>query len=138
MKKYNTKSISSTLLYKPEEVASRLGTHPNTIYRWLKGGLSCAGNSKFILGSKVKRFISDKKKKRRVKLAANEFYCPRCKTATVSKTSSLKYIETAKVLSGNIKQIVITGECIKCDCTLTRFESGANIEKFKSLYKQGV
>lgn len=130
--------ISSALIYSPGELAKILAIHPNTITRWLKESLSSTGDSKFILGSDVKKFLSKKTKERRIKLAANEFYCPRCKTAAISKTSSLKYIETTRVLSGNIKQIIVTGECINCDCTLTRFESSTNIEKFKSLYKQVV
>lgn len=138
MKKYSTKKISSSFYYKPEEIVKLLEIHPNTIYRWLKSGLNSSAGTSLILGKELKSFIRKNSRSKKVSIKEFEFYCPRCKSATTSKTSSLEFIETEKVLGENIKQIIIVGKCIKCNCRLNRFGSSASVEKFKLHFEKVV
>ena len=138
MKKYNTKSVIPTFSYEPNELSELLGVHQNTVYRWQKNGLKPIDESGLILGSELKRFLNEQKKKRKIRLAPNEFFCLKCKTATTSKISALEYTENGKTYSNNTTQIVINGICIKCESKIKRYESSSSIEKFKSFYRQDV
>lgn len=138
MKKYNTREISASYYYKPEEVSCILNVHPNTVYRWIEAGLKTRNNCKLILGSDLKYFLSCRRKANKVSLKVNEFYCPKCKKATRSRIDDLVYINKDKSLSVNSSQVIIYGKCIVDGCKIVRYASTNTVKEFKEQFEKDV
>ncbi len=138
MKKYNTKSISTNYLYKPDQIVSLLKIHSNTVYRWIEAGLKTRGNGKLILGSDLKFFLRSRRKANQVRLNETEFYCPKCKKATRSRIEDISYIIKEKSLSLNNKQVIIYGKCIIDECKVVRYASTKTVKEFEEQFEKDV
>lgn len=138
MKKYNTKKISAVYFYTPEEIATQLKVHLNTVYRWIEAGLETRNNGKLILGSSLKHFLNCRRKANKVSLKVNEFYCPKCKKATRSRIDDITYINKDKSLSVNSSQVIIYGKCVIDGCKLVRYASTNTVKEFKEQFEKDV
>ncbi len=128
------------MIYSPEEISKLIDVHQNTIYRWIDAGLVAAvKNGKYyIFGRDIKKYLSNSKKKNKVKLKLEEFYCTSCKQATTSIKEAISFNRTNKMLSENRYQIIIKGVCISCGHKIIRFESNKNLNEIQSFYKGAV
>ncbi len=67
--------------YSYKEIAELFSIHIRTVQSWRKQGLNILeGTAKpiLILGSELKRFLQEKRSKKRRTLEVDEFYCTRC------------------------------------------------------------
>lgn len=138
MKKYNTKEILPNFIYDPKTLAAILRVHKNTIGRWSKDGLPSIENSGFFLGSSIKQFLIQKRKKGRIRLGPDEFYCFKCRKGTLSEASAIEFKVIGKLFSSQVAKVIINGKCKECGRNINRYASGDTIEKFNSLYKKEV
>lgn len=134
--KRSLKDLLPTFLYDPHSLALTLDVHKNTIFKWRKEGLKSEEDSGLFLGSNVKKFLLEKKVKRKTKLRFYEFYCLKCKSATLSKPTDLEYCEIGKLFLSNETKIIIRGKCCNCSRVINRFASGKQIADFKEFYKK--
>ena len=98
--------------YTIEEICGALGVTSKTCYRWIESGLPTIPGSKkpiLIFGFELKEFIREKRKKRKVPLGRNQFYCLKCRKAVFAKRGTLKVFQNRK-----------TAHCRACNGLLNR------------------
>ena len=73
--------VKQAATYDVAELAKLLGTHRNTVRRWLKDGLQPIDNARPVLvrGAELKAFLTERQKARRHTCAPDEFFCFRCR-----------------------------------------------------------
>jgi hypothetical protein len=70
-----------------------LSVDKKTVFRWIEEGLIIIPGCKkpiLIKGANIKKFLNNKKLKRRVKLSRSEFFCLTCKSARFAKKGTIK------------------------------------------------
>lgn len=114
--------VSTT--YSVDEIARVLDVHPNTVRRWLAGGLAPMDRETPIIvhGSELRRFLADRRKARRQCCAPEEFHCLRCRAPRKPASGSVS------VASRNLASLRLRGLCSTC---------GAKMFKAGSLAKLG-
>ncbi len=113
MKKYNLARINTNMSYTLHEITDRLNINHKTCLRWIQDGLAIVDGSKkpiLILGSTLKKFLTNKHMKKQFKLGRSEFYCLTCKKPTMAKRGSNKILSGRKtalcrVCNGKISRI---------------------------------
>ena len=86
-------------------------------------------------GKDVKVYLKKKNNKFKVKTAPGEVYCPRCRASRRVKVESIELKLTGRKLGNNlVDQIMIYGNCIKCECECTQLSSANCIGIFLSYY----
>jgi hypothetical protein len=135
----NIRLIIARRSYSTSEIATLLEVHPRTIQMWHKEGMiPIEENTKpfLFMGYEIKRFLSDRRSARRVRLKGDEFFCPRCKVARKSAPRKIKIINTGKKIGRGDVSVLIKGICIVCGCKLNRF-STKNRSKTLSTVQNG-
>jgi len=135
-KKVNISLIKTRKLYSTRELSELLKVHVRTIQAWRKEGMEPLEKNarpyKY-LGLKVKEFLLKKHKRNKKNLKLHQFYCLKCKNATVSKPEKLRYVITEKSLGNGNKHGKLTGNCNVCGTEINRFASDKIINKMISL-----
>ena len=126
MPKYNINLITSRRSYSINEIASLWGIDRKTCGRWIKyEGLKVIEENTsplLILGADLIDFIKNQRKKSKVSLKENEFFCVKCHKAVRAKIGSEQTIKTGKRIGkDNREQLKKTGVCEDCDTRLNRF-----------------
>ena len=79
-------------------------------------------NPLLIYGSELKRFLSGRRKDRRVQLQPDEFYCIKCREAKRADPSYVQVKKTGKQIGKeNRAQVQKTAPCKDCGTTMRRF-----------------
>ena len=116
--KYNPRLITSRRSYTPKEIATLFGKNKQTVFRWLAIGLRpLEENTKplLIMGDELRRFLLEKKKKRKVSLKENEFFCFKCRQAVRAKSETEKMVPTGNRIGKDArKQFFRRGKCERC------------------------
>jgi len=100
------------------EISLLLNVHVRTVQAWYKQGMAPIDpNDKPLLfqGIEIKRFLSNRQKARKCKLKENEFFCPRCKTATTSLPQGIRIVDTNRRIGKDDVLVLIRGICDICD-----------------------
>jgi hypothetical protein len=102
--------------YKVEEIASLLGTHKNTVHRWVKTGLPTNDHKRpmLILGRDLIEFLQARRAKNKRPCRPGEIYCVRCHRPKVPAGEMVDYLPITDKL-GNLKAI-----CPDCDSIMNR------------------
>jgi hypothetical protein len=124
--KYNTHLIRSRASYTINEICTLFGTDHRTCSRWINNdGLKVIeANTKplLIMGSELKRFITEKQQKRKTKLADNEYFCFKCHRAVLALAGSEKTVSTGKTIGKNkFMQMKKVAFCQFCQLKVNRF-----------------
>ena len=86
-----------------------------------------------VLGSELKRFLQEERRKKRRTLEVDEFYCTRCNEPRKSIPDKIRVELTGRLIGHGKKQILIKGICIVCSCSLCRFSSEDKIKEFENI-----
>ena len=125
MRNHNISLIKTRRAYTPAEIGSLLNIATSTVYRWMKEGLRPIKkntNPLLIYGSELKRFLSGRRKDRRVQLQPDEFYCIKCREAKRADPSYVQVKKTGKQIGKeNRAQVQKTAPCKDCGTTMRRF-----------------
>lgn len=75
--------VKTGTCYDVAEIAALLQVHRNTVRHWIRLGLRPLDNKRpmVIHGSELRRFLMDRRQRRRVKCGPGEVYCLRCRAA---------------------------------------------------------
>ncbi|MFA5873142.1 MAG: DUF5679 domain-containing protein [Anaerolineales bacterium] len=108
------------MLYKPAEIAEELGIPARTLYDWLKVGAPHQRDRSehiWINGVQFFEWVNQnrKKKEKKRKLASDEAYCLRCKTAMHLINPVRQHVKGRLYL--------IKGICPQCGITINRGDS---------------
>jgi hypothetical protein len=112
--------------YSYKEIAELFNRHPRTVQSWRRQGLNIlAGTAKpiLILGAELKRFLQEKRRKKKRPLEIDEFYCCRCGEPRESIPYKISVELTGKLMGYGNKQLRIRGICNVCTCSLSRLSS---------------
>ncbi|MCH7965144.1 MAG: sigma-70 region 4 domain-containing protein [Bacteroidetes bacterium] len=132
--KINISLIRCRREYSYKEIAELFNIHVRTVQIWRKRGLNILnGTSKpiLILGSELKRYLQEKRKKKKRPLKDDEFYCTRCNEPRKSIPDKIMVVQTGKLMGDEIKQLRIKGICSVCACSLSRLSSENQIKELK-------
>ena len=95
--------------YTIEEIARVLRIHKQTVRRWEKAGLSAIddGRPRLILGTEIRRFLSERRRQARRPSPPGHMFCFRCRSP--------------KIPSGGLADLLpltaaIANLCAMCDC----------------------
>lgn len=116
-KRYATSRIKSHRSYEVEEVADLLGCTTQTVYQWIRDGLTTLAEQRpyLILGRHLKQFLDARDAARKRPLSADEFWCVGCKQP---RKSAFGLVENDLLKDG---RPVKRGLCGTCEGTLIRF-----------------
>lgn len=115
--------IKSCRFYTTAELADVLRVSSGTIRQWCKKGLSPIDPEckPFLFrGSDAKRFLKERRNKRKCCLQADEFYCVRCRRPRKSKPSALQARPIHRTGSQSTT-LRVRGECSTCGAAVNRF-----------------
>lgn len=93
-RRYNTALIKGDRTYTIEELAETLGVCIGTVRSWLKDGLTQMDHKKpfLVLGHQAKHYLKKRVEKSSVTLAADEFYCFKCRASRKPAGSMADYL----------------------------------------------
>ena len=123
-RKYRLNLVRVRRSYSIGEIADLLNLHVGTVRIWRKKGMGPIDPDDrplLFVGAEIKRFLSERRKNRKIRLKDDEFYCPRCRRATRSIPGGIRIIDTGRTMGANDRQVEIKGICAVCECRLTRF-----------------
>ena len=125
-RKYNTRLIKAKRSYSPKDMAVLFGINKATCLRWIKNeGLNVLQENTsplLIMGKDLKKFLSERNKKRKTNLKENEYFCMKCKKAVKAKIGSEENISTGKTIGKDKrKQLNKIGFCEFCGTKLNKF-----------------
>lgn len=135
MKIVNHRRIKSKFCYQFNELSEVLEVTSQTIQNWHKSGMEVLDDTSrpfLVMGFMVKKFLLERKKKRKIELNKGEFLCPRCMCSRKSKPDRITVEKTGRKL-GNIEQIFIKGVCAVCGCNMIFFTSERKIAEHTSI-----
>lgn len=130
MTNYNPNLVKIHRSYTVEQAAEIFGIHKNTILHWLKNGLPCIGDKKpyLILGSELKQFLQNRRKRKMQKCSEDEMYCVRCKKPSKPAENFVEYVPQS------IKSGRLTGFCTHCECLMNKMVSLNKLEHFSTIF----
>ena len=116
MANHNPRSAKINRSYTVEEVADLYDIHRNTVRSWLKQGLShCGeGHPKLILGSELRRYLEERKRKNKHPCKVGQIYCMRCRKSVPPKSNE------AVLHVPDTGGATLQGICPNCSCKLFR------------------
>lgn len=126
MPKYKINLIIRRRSYNISEIASLLCINRKTCGRWIKNKklkvIEENITSPLILGKDLIDFIKDIRKKRKIPIKEDEFFCMKCHKPVKAKIGSENIVKTGKKIGRNNKeQIKKIGICENCSSKLNKF-----------------
>ena len=124
-RRYNAGLVTSRRSYTAEEIATLLRVNRKTVFLWLKSGLRPVEKHTkplLIMGSELRHFLSEARKRRKAPLREEEYYCLKCKRATVAKSGTESTVPTGKRIGREArKQLIRKGKCERCGTEVNRY-----------------
>lgn len=134
---HNPNLIREKHAYTLAEIAEVYEIHIGTAQSWHKQGLQAIDETSrplYFIGFEIRRFLRAKAQKRKYKLMADEFFCPKCKGPRKSGPDKLSVEITNKRLGKIAKQTNIKGVCDVCGQNLLRFSSDLQVRKLQETW----
>ncbi len=116
-KRYKTRRLSIHRNYEIAEVAEITGAHPQTIRGWIASGslpLCAEKRPNLIAGDDLLAFFRSREARARRRLAANQFYCLRCREPR-NAAGNLADFEPRTETAGRLVAI-----CAECEAIIYR------------------
>ena len=123
-KRYSTRLITSRRSYSTLELATLLGTHPQTVRTWRTKGLQPiddSTHSPLYFGSDVKKFLISQEQKRKIVLGEGEFCCFHCKSA--QKATDIEIVDTGRQIGHELTSTRLIGKCSNCGGKVHKFST---------------
>ena len=129
-RRFSASRVKQAATYDVAEMARLLGTHRNTIRRWLKNGLKPIDGNRpvLVLGAELKAYLARRKMMRRQSCATGEFFCFRCRAPrrAAADMADLR-LRTDKVAT-------LIALCACCATPMHRTIRRADVPKLAALY----
>lgn len=102
--------------YNVAQIARLYGLHRNTVRHWLKDGLRAIEGiyPTLILGAELRRFLTEKRSRRKQSTAPGHIYCMRCREPVRPALGLVDYVPRS-FTNGNLE-----GICPTCGAMLNR------------------
>jgi hypothetical protein len=102
--------------YTVADIARRLDVHRNTVRHWLKDGLRVIEGiwPTLILGAELRRFLTEKRSRRKRPTPPGHIYCMRCREPMRPALGLVDYVPRSSA-NGNLE-----GICPTCEAMLNR------------------
>jgi hypothetical protein len=100
--KINPQKIFQHRSYTIKELSELLDIDEKTCFRWIEEGLDIIPGCKkpiLIRGGDLKKFLLNRKMRKRIALNRNQFFCMTCKVARLAKRGSIKIVSNKKTAS---------------------------------------
>ncbi|MBZ9939470.1 helix-turn-helix domain-containing protein [Mesorhizobium sp. BR1-1-16] len=125
--------VKATATYEIAEAAKLLGTHRNTVRRWLKDGLRPLDNRRPILihGTDLKAFLAMRREGRRHRCGPGEFFCFKCRVPRRPLGGM------ADLHPRTDKVIALVGLCERCETAMHRTVRHADLPKLAAILDLG-
>ena len=122
--------VKQAATYDVAEMAKLLGTHRNTIRRWLKDGLKPIDGYRpvLVLGAELKAYLARRKAVRRKTCASGEFFCFRCRAPRKAAANM------ADLRPRTEKVAALVALCACCATPMHRTIRRADVPKIAELY----
>ncbi len=120
-KNYDPRRIKSYRSYKTRDVCRLFRDkklHEQTLRGWVREGKLEAfwqGNTMYVYGAVLKKFIIEKNNQNKSPLAFNQFRCWKCKTAAPPLNNTVE-----KLAEGRNKSLLALGSCASCGHEIER------------------
>lgn len=103
------------------------GSHRNTVREWLRAGLKAVdgGRPALILGSELRRFLSERRARRKCRTPPGMIFCLRCREPRRPAGNVVDYLPRTATLGD------FQGICPDCDSMLYRRVSRVAIEEVR-------
>jgi len=126
MQNYNYNKIKSKDSYSMTEISALLGVSRKTCRRWIKNeGLEVVLKGVYpllVMGDVLIDFIKNKRAKRKMPCAINQFVCFKCHEVVEAKTGSEQIIKTGKRIGkDNHEQLRKIGGCERCGTEVGKY-----------------
>ncbi len=133
----NKKTINPNLarLKHPYTIAGITEIFPitkGTAQNWRKQGLKPIDDTSkpyIFMGAEIRRFLKERRQKRRYKLKDDEFFCPKCRSPRKSRPGGISVEYTHRRLGKIARQALIKGICELCGQKMIRFSSDIQVRK---------
>jgi ribosomal protein L28 len=129
-KTFNPNLIKINYSYNAGDLAARLGVSTGAILRWRhKENLQTIDDRRpyMFLGAEVRRFISERRAKRKTKCGPDEMYCFKCR-------SPQRSIENRAEPLKSPGKILIRGTCSQCRTKMNRVGKVSESPRMESAY----
>jgi len=135
-RKFNTRIIKINYTYLLKELASLYKIHIRTARAWVKEGLPIIEGlyPHHVIGKDLKQFLDKRQQKRKIKLNNNQFYCTKCKSASIALNNQVKLIYSGKTIGKGIKDFNIQAYCNACNTRLNRFSNETKLDELKQIF----
>jgi hypothetical protein len=119
----NARRLKSLRLYSIAEAAEALEVHRNTIWHWLKSGLSAMDQKRPVMvrGADLKDFLSRRQSARKRKLKPGQAYCVKCRKPQ-DLAEGIGYFTASSLHAGSL-----AGFCPECGTVVNRRVSVAGL-----------
>ncbi|MGR5348501.1 helix-turn-helix domain-containing protein [Vibrio mediterranei] len=114
--------------YTIQEVSETCDVHKRTVRNWIKSGLPVIDGSRpcLILGTELRIFIRQQRRKNKRICKPSEAYCCRCREPRKFDSGSVKFIEEV----GGIGRVF--GRCKTCGSKVNKFFSWRTLDVLRS------
>lgn len=128
--RYNVRLIRRDLSYTVEEIVACLGVHENTVRDWIKQGLAVLDDKRPLLvhGAALIAFLRERQNARKVRLAANEFYCVKCRCARNACDGK------ACVSPRDNLTVNVSATCAVCATTVHKVSSLKKLHQYRQIF----
>ena len=124
----NHRLIKIHRTYTVEEAARTLGTHKNTVRRWIKQGLPVIDRRRprLIHGEQLVHFLVERRARAKQPCKDGQIYCVRCRAPQQPAGDMAEYVMSS-TRAGNLR-----GICPGCGCLIYRRVSFAGLDQIRS------
>lgn len=115
--------------YTTEELAAVLGTHKNTVRRWMKSGLRTIDERRpyMVRGIDAVEYLKKKREESKRLCGPGEFYCLKCR-ASRKPAGGMADLQVKSPTSGSL-----AGICSVCERMIYRRVNPAKLDAFRGL-----
>ncbi len=130
IRRLSANRVKQAATYDVAEMAKLLGTHRNTVRRWLKNGLKPIDGNRpvLVLGAELKAYLARRKAVRRQSCATGEFFCFRCRVPRRAAA------DMADLRPRTEKVFALMALCAFCATPMHRTIRRADLPKLAALY----
>lgn len=117
--------------YTVEEIAELFDVHKRTVRNWIKSGLPVSDKARplLILGTDLRLFLKQHRKKNKRNCKPTEAYCCRCREAREITSNSVSFIQCGEGVGR------VFGRCSQCNLKINKFFSWRMLDALRAEFE---